>query len=208
VLIETPTPAPDPAVVADAVIAVRQGMPVRLRDVATVTEAPALRTGDALIQGRPGVLLSMSSQFGANTLSVSHALEQTLATLGPALKADGIEVYPALHRPANFIERALHDIQQSLLIAAVLILLVLFAFLRNWRSALLSFLAIPLSLVAAAVVLKGSATEAELTAHCRSSLSDFKCPKTIYIVGEIPRTATGKIQRRNVAAAIGGRPGA
>jgi acyl-CoA synthetase (AMP-forming)/AMP-acid ligase II len=56
--------------------------------------------------------------------------------------------------------------------------------------------------VAAAVVLKGSATEAELTAHCRSSLSDFKCPKTIYIVDVIPRTATGKIQRRNVAAAI------
>jgi acyl-CoA synthetase (AMP-forming)/AMP-acid ligase II len=56
--------------------------------------------------------------------------------------------------------------------------------------------------VAAAVVLKGSATEAELTAHCRSSLADFKCPKTIYIVEAIPRTATGKIQRRNVAAAI------
>ena len=56
--------------------------------------------------------------------------------------------------------------------------------------------------VAAAVVLKAPATEAELTAHCRSSLSDFKCPKTIYIVEEIPRTATGKIQRRNVAAAI------
>ena len=56
--------------------------------------------------------------------------------------------------------------------------------------------------VAAAVVLKAAATEAELNAHCRLSLSDFKCPKTIYIVEEIPRTATGKIQRRNVAAAI------
>jgi len=56
--------------------------------------------------------------------------------------------------------------------------------------------------VAAAVVLKAPATEAELIAHCRSSLSEFKCPKTIYIVEEIPRTATGKIQRRNVAAAI------
>jgi acyl-CoA synthetase (AMP-forming)/AMP-acid ligase II len=56
--------------------------------------------------------------------------------------------------------------------------------------------------VAAAVVLKGSATEAELTAHCRSSLADFKCPKAIYIVEAIPRTATGKIQRRNIAASI------
>jgi acyl-CoA synthetase (AMP-forming)/AMP-acid ligase II len=61
--------------------------------------------------------------------------------------------------------------------------------------------------VAAAVVLSGSATEAELIAHCRSSLADFKCPKVIYIVDAIPRTATGKIQRRNVASEISGRGG-
>ena len=56
--------------------------------------------------------------------------------------------------------------------------------------------------VAAAVVLSASATEAELISHCRSSLADFKCPKVIYILEAIPRTATGKIQRRNVAAEI------
>jgi acyl-CoA synthetase (AMP-forming)/AMP-acid ligase II len=56
--------------------------------------------------------------------------------------------------------------------------------------------------VAAAVVLKGSATKNDLITHCRSSLAEFKCPKTIYIVEAIPRTATGKIQRRNVAAEI------
>jgi acyl-CoA synthetase (AMP-forming)/AMP-acid ligase II len=56
--------------------------------------------------------------------------------------------------------------------------------------------------VAAAVVLSGPATEAELKAHCSTSLSDFKCPKVIYFVEAIPRTATGKIQRRNVAEEI------
>jgi len=56
--------------------------------------------------------------------------------------------------------------------------------------------------VAAAVVLKEDASEKDLIAHCRASLSDFKCPTTIYIMDAIPRTATGKIQRRNVAAAI------
>jgi acyl-CoA synthetase (AMP-forming)/AMP-acid ligase II len=56
--------------------------------------------------------------------------------------------------------------------------------------------------VAAAVVLKAAATERELIAHCHSSLADFKCPKVIHIVEAIPRTATGKIQRRNVAAEI------
>lgn len=58
--------------------------------------------------------------------------------------------------------------------------------------------------VAAAVVLKEEATEKDLIAHCRASLSDFKCPTTVYILDSIPRTATGKIQRRNVAAAVTG----
>ncbi len=56
--------------------------------------------------------------------------------------------------------------------------------------------------VAAAVVLKDEATEKELIAHCRASLSDFKCPTKVFIMDSIPRTATGKIQRRNVAAAV------
>jgi acyl-CoA synthetase (AMP-forming)/AMP-acid ligase II len=56
--------------------------------------------------------------------------------------------------------------------------------------------------VVAAVVLKDTTNEKDLIAHCRTTLSDFKCPKKIYIVDAIPRTATGKIQRRNVAAAI------
>src|SRR5256886_14759467 len=56
--------------------------------------------------------------------------------------------------------------------------------------------------VAAAVGLKEEAPVRDLISHCRSSLSDFKCPTTIYILDSIPRTATGKIQRRNVAAAV------
>jgi acyl-CoA synthetase (AMP-forming)/AMP-acid ligase II len=56
--------------------------------------------------------------------------------------------------------------------------------------------------VCAAVVLKGNATEAELLAHCRDRLADFKVPKVLYVVKELPRTATGKIQRRHVAAAL------
>jgi acyl-CoA synthetase (AMP-forming)/AMP-acid ligase II len=58
--------------------------------------------------------------------------------------------------------------------------------------------------VAAAVVLKGEATEAEIVAHCRARLAEFKCPKKIYVVEAIPRTATGKIQRLNVAAKLAG----
>jgi acyl-CoA synthetase (AMP-forming)/AMP-acid ligase II len=58
--------------------------------------------------------------------------------------------------------------------------------------------------VAVAVVLKGEATEADLLRHCREHLADFKVPKKLFVVDSIPRTATGKVQRRHVAAAIGG----
>jgi CzcA family heavy metal efflux pump len=153
VLLRSPTPAPDLAAIGQAVITVRNSVPVLVRDVAEVKEAPALRSGDALIMGKPGVLLSLASQYGANTLSVTLDLERALANLTPALKAQGITVYPALHRPANFIERALGDLEHSLTIAAVLILAVLYLFLRDVRAALIAFAAIPLSLLAAVLVL-------------------------------------------------------
>src|SRR5258707_9210208 len=153
VLIQTPVPAPDPAAISGAVLAVRGKTPITIGDIAKVTEAPALRSGDALIMGRPGVLFSLASQYGANTLEPTRALERALAGLTPALKAQGITMYPAMHRPANFIERALSSLEQSLVIAAILILAVLYLFLRDWRSAFITFLAIPLSLLAAVAVL-------------------------------------------------------
>jgi CzcA family heavy metal efflux pump len=153
ILLRSPTPAPDVAVISKAVITVRGGTPILLQDVATVEVGPALRSGDALIMGKPGVLLSLASQYGANTLSTTRAVEKALADLTPALKSRGITVYPALQRPANFIERALGDLQESLVIAAILILAVLYLFLRDIRAALIAFTAIPLSLLAAIAVL-------------------------------------------------------
>ena len=153
VLLRSPTPKPDLDAIGQAVIAVRNATPVLVRDVAQVKEAPALRSGDSLIMGKPGVLLSLASQYGANTLSATLAVEQALANLEPALQAQGIRVYPALHRPANFIERALGDLEHSLAIAAVLIFVVLYLFLRDVRAALIAFTAIPLSLLAAVLVL-------------------------------------------------------
>ncbi|HTC84957.1 MAG TPA: efflux RND transporter permease subunit [Rhizomicrobium sp.] len=154
VVIQSPVPAPDPAAISHAVLSVRGKTPVTIGDVAKVSEGPALRSGDAVIMGRPGVLLSLASQYGANTLETTRALEEALAQLTPPLKAEGITIYPALHRPANFIERALGSLEQSLVIAAILILAVLYLFLRDWRSALITFLAIPLSLLAAVAVLE------------------------------------------------------
>ena len=154
ILLKSPTPEPDPAIVGQAVVAVRNNTPILLRDVADVRIAPAVRFGDSLIMGKPGVLLSLASQYGANTLNTTLEVEKALAGLDPSLKKQGIRMYTSLHRPATFIERALQNLKESLVIAAVLILAVLYIFLRNARAAFIAFTAIPLSLLAAVAVLR------------------------------------------------------
>ena len=125
--------------------------PLRLRDFASVTDGVAPKFGDTLIMGRPGVLLNLSSQYGANTLIVTRALEAALAELAPALRARGVTLYGGLHRPANFIETALAGIRLDVVLGAVLITLVLFLFLRDLRSVLVAFVSIPLALLAAVI---------------------------------------------------------
>jgi CzcA family heavy metal efflux pump len=153
VLVEPRGQALTPQEVADGQIPRSDGVPIRIGDVADVTDAPAPDTGDALIMGQPGVLLSMSSQYGANTLKTTQAVEAAVAEIRPALERQGVTVYPALHRPANFITTALGGIGQDLLIGAVLIAGVLFLFMRDPRTVLVSFVSIPLSLLTAVIVL-------------------------------------------------------
>jgi len=154
ILLRSPTPAPDIEAIGKAVVAVRNDTPILLRDVAEVMVAPALRSGDALVMGKSGVMMSLASQYGANTLTTTLAVEKALKDLEPALTARGITLYSRLQRPANFIERALGNLKESLAIAAVLILAVLYLFLRDFRAALIAFTAIPLSLLAAVAVLE------------------------------------------------------
>ncbi len=129
------------------------GVPVRLQEVATVREGAEPKFGDTLIMGRPGVLLTLSSQYGANTMEVTKALETALAELKPVFEREGIKLYPRLHRPATFIEVSLANIRHSLLLGAVLVAVVLFLFLGHFRTALIALTAIPLSLLAAILTL-------------------------------------------------------
>jgi CzcA family heavy metal efflux pump len=129
------------------------GAVLRLKDVARVVEGAEPKFGDCLIQGRPGVLLTMSSQYGANTLEVTHALEAALDEMRPVFEQEGIKLYPRLHRPATFIETALVNIRHSLWLGAILVAVVLFLFLGHFRTAFISLTAIPLSLLAAVIML-------------------------------------------------------
>jgi len=152
-LLSIADPAADAAAIGLTVLAGRSGRPLLLRNVADIRDGAAVAFGDALSQGRRGVLLTMSGQFGANTLTTTRAVEAALAELRPALAAQGVQVIAPLHRPANFIELALRNLGQSLLLGSLLILALLLALLRNWRTVLISFLTIPLSLLLAVLVL-------------------------------------------------------
>lgn len=143
-----------PQAIAATVVTQRSGANVTLGDVATVSYAAEPAFGDSHVQGKPDVLLSMGSQYLSNTLDVTQRLEAALAELMPMLKARGVEVYPSLHRPATFIEVALHAMRDALLYGALLVVVVLILFLRSWRTALISFVTIPLSLLFAIAVME------------------------------------------------------
>ncbi|HVV00888.1 MAG TPA: efflux RND transporter permease subunit, partial [Verrucomicrobiae bacterium] len=138
---------------ANLVVAATNGFAVRLKDVARVAAGAEPKFGDCLIQGQPGVLMTMSSQYGANTMTATRALEAALDEMKPVLEREGIQLYPRLHRPATFIEVALRNIRHSLAYGAVLVAVTLFLMLGSIRTALISLTAIPLSLVTALLLL-------------------------------------------------------
>jgi CzcA family heavy metal efflux pump len=143
-----------PEEVAGTVLVHSNGANVTLGDVARVVDAPAPRIGGASIMGQPGLMLMVWAQYGANTLQVTGDLEQAIAQLRPALTRQGITLHSDIFRPANFIETALHNLRTSLLIGGLLIVVVLFLFLFNMRTAAISCTAIPLSLLAAVIIME------------------------------------------------------
>jgi CzcA family heavy metal efflux pump len=151
--IETRGQTLTPEALGSAVVPAGNGAPLRLRDFATVTEGAAPKYGDTLIMGKSGVMLGLSSQYGANTLEVTRALEAEIASLRPDLERRGVTLYADLHRPANFIENALRGVRLDVLLGAGLIAALLFLFLRDVRSVVVAFASIPLALFAAVIAI-------------------------------------------------------
>jgi CzcA family heavy metal efflux pump len=141
----------DPAQLANTVVAFRNGTPLLLGDVAEVRIGSPPPIGDAIINDVPGILLIVEKQPWANTLEVTRGVETAMKQLAPALP--GVDVDTRIFRPATFIERALKNLAHSLVIGCVLVMVVLAVFLYDWRAALISSMAIPLSLLAAVLVL-------------------------------------------------------
>ncbi len=136
---------------AQVPIVERDGEVLRLDDVADVTITTPPLMGDGVVDDHAGLLLVVQKLPWANTMDVTEGLDAALAELRPSLP--GVDIDPTIFRPATFIEESISNLSGAMILGAILMILMLGAFLFEWRTALISITAIPLSLLAAGLVL-------------------------------------------------------
>jgi CzcA family heavy metal efflux pump len=141
--------------IANTVIAVKNGVPIRIGQVAEVKIGPAFKVGEASIDGKPCVFLTLMKLPWANTLNVTAEVDRAIEEIKKGLPP-GVNLNSHLFRQADFINVAIANVNRAMLEGAILVIIVLLLFLLSWRSALISLLAIPLSLVTAVLVLTNS----------------------------------------------------
>src|SRR5687768_663426 len=136
-----------------AVVVRAQGQtPVLVRDLAAVREGAAIKRGDGSHNAKPAVIIGIQKQPGANTLELTDRIDATLGEIQRALPA-GMQIQTDLFRSADFIEQALDNLFEALLEGAALVMLVVIVFLMNVRAAAITLVALPFSLIAAAVAM-------------------------------------------------------
>lgn len=140
-----------PEDLAGVAVAWKDARPILLEQVATVAFAPGLKRGDAGYNGLPAVILSVQKQPGADTVKLTAAIEAALTELKPSLP-QGMAEPRVLFRQADFIQASIANVSGALRDGAIMVAIVLFAFLMSARTTLISLVAIPLSLAVTALV--------------------------------------------------------
>lgn len=134
-------------------VATRNGMPVKISDIAEIRIAPAPKMGYASSNTSPAIILSISKQPNINTLEVTRKIEANLENLRKSLPPD-VKLNTKIFRQSDFIERSVGNVQQALIEGAIFVTIILLLFLGSFRTTIISLLAIPISLLATFVVMK------------------------------------------------------
>jgi CzcA family heavy metal efflux pump len=145
-------PIQNPQDLAQVPLERENGKVVRLGDLGNVVEDSQGLWGDAAINQGPGLMLIVQKLPRANTLEVTKGVEKAIEDLKPGMP--GVAFDTDLFRPATFVDMAIENLMTALLLGILLVILILAAFLFEWRTAFISLLAIPLSLVGALLVLE------------------------------------------------------
>ena len=138
--------------IADTTVKAHDGVPVLVRNLGTVREGAAVKRGEGSHNARPAVILGIQKQPAVNTLELTRRVEVTLDDIQRTLP-EGIQIHRDLFRQADFIEQAIQNLFQALLEGGALVIMVVVLFLMNIRAAVVTLVALPLSLVAAAVAM-------------------------------------------------------
>ena len=133
------------------VVTVKNGQPILLKQVAEVKLAPANKRGDAGYNGKPAVVVSVQKQPSADSVVLTRAVEQAIVDLSKGLPA-GMAAPEFLFKQADFIEHSVNNVAEALRDGAVLVAVILFLFLLNVRTTMISLTAIPVSLLVTALV--------------------------------------------------------
>ena len=126
---------------------------IKIRDVAIVKESFEPSISAASINGNPGVYLSVQGQLNADSYKLTQELENSLKLIEPLLKNQKIEIIPDLFKPSNFIDASIKGLRVDIIIGAFFVISILYLFLFNFKTAFISAVAIPLSLLSAISVM-------------------------------------------------------
>jgi len=136
-----------------AVVAYRNPAPILVKHVADVRFGIPVQRGDGSVNGSPAVILSVQKQPNADTVNLTGEVDKALREIKASLPPD-VEINPSLFRQREFIETAIYNVEESIVIGGVLVVVVLFLFLLNFRTSIINLTAIPLSLISTALVFK------------------------------------------------------
>jgi HME family heavy-metal exporter len=133
------------------VVTTIEGRPILLRQLANVEFAPKVKRGDAGYMSKPAVIVSVEKQPNVDTVKLTQQITQVLAELEPSLPSD-VKATEIIFRQASFIENSIQNVERVLLEAALVVAVILFAFLLNWRTTAISLTAIPVSILTTAII--------------------------------------------------------
>lgn len=137
----------------EAVLKQVNGQTIKIRDVAEVKIGAADKIGDGSLNAEPAVIMTISKQPGVNTLELTERLDAAVEDLKTTLPK-GVDIQSRIFRQSDFIEASISNLNRTLLEGAFFVVVVLFIFLMNWRTTLISLLAIPISLLVTIIVLQ------------------------------------------------------
>ncbi|MFN3698246.1 MAG: efflux RND transporter permease subunit [Pseudobdellovibrio sp.] len=137
--------------ILNSVIGQHLGRPVFVKDIAEVKTGSQVKRGDSSVNGKPAVILSIQKQPGANTVDLTRQIDKVLAELNKELPK-GAKLHTELFKQSIFIENSIQNVKEALRDGTLLVFLVLFIFLMNYRTTLITLTAIPLSFLMTTLV--------------------------------------------------------